>query len=142
MGRDTFLWTRMAPSNLSLNISRHGESAASLVKLCQGLTGLTGKISSQYPIQTCPPSPHGHSPLSCHSRPLSKVSFQLSQAPLGAGIGSEVSQSLVVPRLNSSSSLSLAPEQRGSSPANVIVTLQGFMEPRVHCHTVEPQRPL
>ena len=61
------------------------------------------------------------------------------KAPLGAGMGSKVSLSLVMPRLNSSSSLSLA-ELRGSSPANVhcdTAGLHGTKGSLSHCGTTE-----
>ena len=101
-------------------------------------------------IPPCPVTP------GLHPKPLSSS----LKAPLGAGMGSKISLSLLVPRLNSSSSLSLAPEQRGSSPANVhgdtaglhgtkgslshcgttetLVTLGCPMETRGHCDTAEP----
>ena len=55
-------------------------------------------------------------------------------------MGSEVSLSPLVPMLNSSSSLSLAPEQRGSSSANVHCDpagLHGTKGSLSHCGTTE-----
>jgi len=82
--RDTFHWTMLlkASSNLALNTAREGAATASLGNLGQGLTTLNVKnfiLISNLNVLSFSLKP---SPLSYHSRLLSKVPLQLSRRSL------------------------------------------------------------